>query len=482
MKISIDSEKIVKKYEDKTRFYNTTLRFAPPKDFPPVLEKVLGRSKIIRLFITLDEFYDLPTDTYDFDYAIGVAKRDYTERYYPYDWQWTAPSPSNIRFVDYLTSHAQISDEILLNVRRYEREVTDGIITYEQYEDLFYKAVEYCKKLAPNIKYIECCNEVDIKTFGDLTPDDYVKIYGCARRAIDRLNEKYHYDVPLCLGGYGAAVPLVKWEFFTDIVKKIYASGNKMDFYSVHFYALPCIKTEEKNNVTAYASMSAAEKIEFMLRRLKGFISENGYNEGLIFFDEFGYGRHSGSKEVNPYDALKNAANDIVYFNMLSCAFGFDNVCPYPWCSFHNPDMQIAYTQFIADGKGNYLLTPNGIMIYMMANLKGNIVRCDISGGEGDDIRYRAMTTYDGKKMSVICTNPTDNDEKNVFEISGLEDGEYTVTEYLCSDELNNCITGSGDGKMNVTAKYEASASDGNLSFSASLTPYGFALYEIEKK
>ena len=65
--------------------------------------------------------------------------------------------------------------------------------------------MEYCKELAPNIRYIECCNEVDSKVFGLLTAQEYVSIYLRAHKAITRLNEKHHYPIPLELGGFAQA-------------------------------------------------------------------------------------------------------------------------------------------------------------------------------------------------------------------------------------------------------------------------------------
>jgi hypothetical protein len=159
----------------------------------------IGRAEIMRAWITLDEYYDYRTGKIYPDYDIGVARYPSEELHFPYDWHNIVPAPSGTRFVAYLTSHARQADEILLNVRRLEREVSDGVISYEEYESIFERAVEYCKELAPNIRYIECCNEVELRSFGMLTADEYVKIYLCAHRAIGRLNEKHSYKIHVYL-------------------------------------------------------------------------------------------------------------------------------------------------------------------------------------------------------------------------------------------------------------------------------------------
>ena len=105
----------------------------------------------MRTWITLDEYWDYRTGITYPDYDIGVARYPTEELHYPYDWKNIVPAPSGTRFRAYLTSHAKEADELLLNVRRLEREVSDGVITYDQYETIFEKSVEYCKELAPNM-------------------------------------------------------------------------------------------------------------------------------------------------------------------------------------------------------------------------------------------------------------------------------------------------------------------------------------------
>ena len=134
MKIQVNAKEHIGTYIDPTRWQNSTLRYAPPTDFPAYLADTLGRAEIMRVWVTLDEYWDYRTGEFYPDYDIGVARYPAETLHYPYDWGNIVPAPSGTRFHAYLTSHAAQADELLLNVRRLEREVSDGVITYEQYE------------------------------------------------------------------------------------------------------------------------------------------------------------------------------------------------------------------------------------------------------------------------------------------------------------------------------------------------------------
>ena len=139
------------------------------------------------------------------------------------------------------------------------------MITYDEYEIIFEKAVEYCKELAPNIRYIECCNEVDIRSFGNLTADEYSKIYLCAYRAVRRLNEKHSYDIPLELGGFAAAHPIACWDMMREVVERLRDAGVEMDFYSYHHYETSSTIGLVKKHKHDIAGLSAVGKIRHLL-------------------------------------------------------------------------------------------------------------------------------------------------------------------------------------------------------------------------
>lgn len=476
MHVKVQADRITGPYRDLTRWQNSTLRYAPPESFPAFLEKDLGRAAIMRVWITLDEYWDYRTDRYDPDYEIGKARYPVSELHYPYDWGKIVPAPSGTRFRGYLTSHAAHAEELLLNVRRLEREVSDGVITYEQYEAVFERAVEYCKDLAPNIRYIECCNEIDIRSFGNLTADEYVKIYACACRAVASLNRKHQYPVPLQIGGYAAAEPLVKWDLVKEILRGIKEEGLPIDFYSYHTYDAPTSAALIRHGRADLAALGLVEKLRTVIRLHRETIAGLGLPERPIFFNELGRARATGVDG----DSLSNAAGMLVCLNALD-EEEFRGVYPFPWCTFHNPNLQISYTQYLLGEDGSYRATPNGIALRILHEMKGDRLHCDVSDTEGRDGKYRALAVKDGDGISLLCVNPIGDVTACACELSGLKNGSYRIDAYYCTEKINNCVTGTGDGTLSLTKSIVRTVQNGTLSLCTALEHDHFVLYRICK-
>lgn len=482
MKIQVNTNERPGRYLDPTRWQNSTLRYAPPEDFPAYLAGQIGRAAIMRVWVTLDEYYDYRTGECYPDYDIGVARYPTEQLHYPYDWANIVPAPSGTRFRAYLTSHAAAADELLLNVRRLEREVSDGVITYEQYEEIFERAVEYCKSLAPNIRYIECCNEVDIKTFGLLTAEEYVKIYLCAYRAVKRLNERHHYDIPLLVGGYAAAHPLHGWKLMQDVMRLLRESeiGDcPMDFYSYHHYETPATTGLIRCGRLGEAALSGVEKLKLIARQHEELLRELGLPKKPVFLNELGKARTTGVDG----DALYNAAGLITYL----LAFGTKEepeLYPFPWCTFHNPRLQISYTQFLLCEGGGYAMTPNGVAVKMLHDLHGEKLGCRVSESCGRDADWQAVAVEDGGAVSVLVANPSGETVACEMEIAGLAAGKYRIVGRLCDSYHNNCVTSvKCDGRViEVTGEaIRAVAEDGVFRHVFVLEKDGFVLYRVER-
>lgn len=462
MRVQVDTRKCMGAYQDPTRWMNSTLRYVPPVDFPEFLESRLGKPNIMRTWITLDEYYDYRTDTSYPDFEIGTMRYPVEQLHYPYDMRLIVPAPSGTRFKDYLTCHSRHAEYLLLNVRRYEREVSDGIITYDQYEKLFYEAVEFCKSLAPNIRYIECCNEVDIANFGLLTAEEYIRIYLRAYNAVKRLNEKHNYEIPLLIGGLGMAHPLENFPLMEAVMEGLKASpigSQPMDFYSYHMYNAPADRSMYNGGHPEKTGLSGLEKLRQIFDQHYGLIRRLGLPNKPVFLDELGRARATGLDG----DSAFNASGLINYLIAFSCS-EFGEAYPFPWCSFHNPNLQMSYTQYLHTD-GTYKATPNGIAVEMLHSLQGQRLECRVSQMEWKDKDFCAIAVKDGEEIAVLATNPTVDSMPLFLEVSGLADGQYRLQTYSCNLVSNNCVykNGKGTGKLEKTSETVVTVKDGIL-------------------
>lgn len=481
MKVRVDTKKVLGQYNDPTRWMNSTLRYVPPVDFPEFLESRLGKPEIMRVWITLDEYYDYRTDTTYPDFEIGTMRYPVEELHYPYDMKLIVPAPSGTRFKDYLTCHSHHAKTLLLNVRRYEREVSDGIITYDQYEKLFSDAVEFCKSLAPNIRYIECCNEVDIASFGLLTAEEYVKIYLRAHKAIRELNKKHHYEIPLEIGGLAMAHPLENFPLMERVMERLKASeigDDPMAFYSYHMYNNPADRSLVNGGHPEKTGMSGLEKLKTIFDQHYAMMKRLGLPDKPVFLDELGRARATGLDGDSAY----NAAGLINYLIAFSCG-EFGKAYPFPWCSFHNPDLQMSYTQYLHREDGSFGATPNGIAVEMLHSLAGNRLECQVSQLLWRDSRYCAIAVENDGEYAVLCTNPTDDSMPCFVELTGLDDGDYLVQSYSCNLLKNNIVykNGKGDGTLKMSAETVCTAENGVLRTMELYDKNCFSLTRIRK-
>lgn len=462
MRVQVNTKKVLGPYVDPTRWMNSTLRYVPPVDFPEFLESRLGKPEIMRVWITLDEYYDYRTDTTYPDFEIGTMRYPVEQLHYPYDMKLIVPAPSGTRFKDYLTCHAAHAKTLLLNVRRYEREVSDGVITYDQYEKLFSDAVEFCKELAPNIRYIECCNEVDIANFGLLNADEYVKIYLRAHHAITELNKKHNYDIPLEIGGLGMAHPLENFPLMEGIMERLKASeigDDPMAFYSYHMYNNPADRSLYNGGHPERTGLSGLEKLRVIFDQHYDLVKRLGLPDRPVFLDELGRARATGVDG----DSIYNAAGLLSYLIAFSCG-AFGQAYPFPWCTFHNPNLQMSYTQYL-HRDGDFVATPNGIAVEMLHSLTGDRLDCTVSELDCKDKDFCAIAVRNGEEVAVLATNPTTESMPCIVELNGLKDGDYRVEVYSCNLLQNNTVykNGKGTGKLEKSDEKILTVQNGTL-------------------
>lgn len=452
MKITVDAKNPYRKWPHVERYQNTTLRYTPSPAFPKVMEKVIGRPSIVRLFITLDEVWDYRTNTYTLDYPIGVNRYKGDKNHYDYDWPLTVPSPVNAHIQEYLTSHASCADEVLLNIRRYERETTDGIITYEQYEEVFEKVVEFYKDLCPNITYIECCNEVELPQFGNLNMKDYYKLYQCAYRGITRLNQKHNYEIPLKIGGFGLSHGITHWHYWQEFLELLSRDKEKViDFYSMHEY-----------------HTNPQRIMEFCMRHQE-IINELGLPDLPLLMTE--YGLRVGVGDAGRPTNIQNASGEI---SGMILGSHYPNLKMFPWCTFHNPNQQIGRTMFILNKDNEYIPTPSGHTMTMFKMLGSHELMIE------EYLENKAVATIDDERICVLVSNPGLVDNEIELVLNNLENGKYEVKQYMVNEYMNNCLTDPDSRSLQATGDFNFKVDENMLHIDEKMIGNAFCLWTIK--
>lgn len=451
MKITVNTKNPFRKWPHVEKYQNTTLRYTPSPAFPKVMEEVIGRPSIIRLFVTLDEVWDYRTNTYYWDYPIGVNRYEGDENHYAYDWPLTVPSPVNAHIQEYLTSHAACADEVLLNLRRYERETTDGVITFLQYEEVFEKVVEYYKNLCPNITYIECCNEVELVQFGNLNMKEYYKLYKCAYNAIQRLNQKHNYKLPLKIGGFGLSHGITHWNYWQEFLELLSKDSERIiDFYSMHEY-----------HTNPYRIM------EFYMRHQEAIKELNLPNLPLLMTE---YGLRVGVGDAGRPTNIQNASGEIAGMIIGSHC---PNLKMFPWCTFHNPNQQIGRTMFLLNKDNEYIPTPSGHTMTMFKMLGSYELMIE------EYVENKAVATIDEERICVLISNPGQVSDEIELLLSNLENGKYIVEQFMVDEHTNNCLTDANSRFLKSTRKFDTSVENNKLVINDSMAGNSFCLWTL---
>lgn len=442
--------KKLKKWKHPELYSSTTLRYPAPKGVPTFYAKNVVKSKIVRTFITLDEVWDYKTGEFFWDYKIGEHKVKLEDRYFNYDWYRV--KPTGVKFIDYLTENANNSEEVLLSIGRYERELFDGIIPLDKYVSAVTKIIEYYKELCPNVVYIEPCNEPQSSPFGGLKLDEVVSLYVTIGKIVKELNKKHNYEKPLKFGGYAPACGyelISDWELFLEKLARVKKSERVIDYYSFHVYSTNLLE------------------VELYVLRHNQKIKELGLPSKPIFVDELGFWYDSPEISAN----LKNACGTVAH--LLNVA-RLNDVYAFPWCSWHNPDIQMGFTQLIKKGE-NYVITPNGFSIKLLTMLNDYEmpIACNRHFGAV------ATTNKERTEFSVLFANTYDVLRKASFSFIGLLDGEYSVEEYVIDENLNNCFSPNFNGTLTKTSEFTLSKEDGNYLIEKPCKPYSITLWKI---
>jgi hypothetical protein len=227
------------------------------------------------------------------------------------------------------------------------------------------------------------------------------------------------------------------------------------------------------------ARLSGVEKIGHILKLHNEMLSDFGLPKRKVFLNELGRAKTTGIDG----DCLYNAAGLITYLLAFGCS-DEPEIYPFPWCTFHNPNLQISYTQFLLCDDGSYAMTPNGVAIKMLHSIAGERLGVSISENSARDLEYCAVAAEDEKGIFVLAVNPSGEPDIGELEIEGMPEGEYVIKGHLCDAKHNNCVTCPAcDGKT-IEQTGEAIrkvGADGVFRHVFSLENYAFVLYRIEK-
>ena len=215
----------------------TSIQKAPAPILAELSERELGRPKITHCWLNLDEMWDYRTRQFDFNYRIGVPKYKDVKEKARDSWDWAVAT--DIHFYDYLRAFGKHSDEILLTIRRYERDILDGKLglTMADWKEIFKQAVIHYRRICPNLRYVEVCNEYE--GFIKCTADEYYEFYKAAYQAVNEANKELGLegDARVLVGGPAVTGDIIRQmnQFFANFSKDP-SLDKRLDFVSWHEY------------------------------------------------------------------------------------------------------------------------------------------------------------------------------------------------------------------------------------------------------
>ncbi|MDZ7618243.1 MAG: hypothetical protein U1E05_14650 [Patescibacteria group bacterium] len=255
--VTVDASKdlgVLRRHE----LYNNNSLLRPPSDaMASKFQKELGTAKLMRCWVTINDYWDGKSDGYDFDFPCGWHGHD-----------------KNDRFHDYMQRFSDTSEELMLNVRGYEQEVMRGEIPLERWRKAVKDGLLHYKKRYPKIKYVEACNE--FRYFAKLTLDEYYdNFYLAMCRVVAEVNDELKPDVPLLVGA-PVEVGTIEGQVF-PFIDKFAADkdpAKRLDFISYHRYDF--YKTKPAQAANEEAEIDARLKIHGLSEDIPLFITEMG--------------------------------------------------------------------------------------------------------------------------------------------------------------------------------------------------------------
>jgi hypothetical protein len=422
---TIDVTKTFREFPDLVGYWNTSVQKAPAPIVAQVAEKHLGKAKITRCWLNLDEMWDYRDREFEYDFKLGVDKYKEIGEKFRESWDWQVESPST--FYQYMDAFSGSSEEIMLTIRRYERDVLDGklSISLEDWKMIFKKGLKHYKQKYPNIRYVEVGNEYAGKSFMDGTAEEYFTFYRLGSQAVAEINSELGLsgDDRMLVGG-----PVVTGHILDKIDKFLgfYAqepkSNRVLDFIAWHDY--------HKNIEASYDRQA----------ELEGLLEKHGLPTDLpLFMTEHDPYHYSDDK---PEYHFQNAAYlpKSLYFTSIKSP----RVKIFPWVLFHNREIQTKFMWFSGpnetDTRETEITTlPLGYSMQFLSMLKGREVEVN-NIVDGKDM---VLATVEKDRMVVEAINyagerKVDLRLKNLFAAFPDKKGKQVQLKAYVIDSVNN--------------------------------------------
>ncbi|MEI6196200.1 MAG: hypothetical protein WCS42_17910, partial [Verrucomicrobiota bacterium] len=237
--ITVHCDEIIGPRAHPEHYLNTSILQAPPMKLADRVVAEYARPCIMRCWLTLRQMWNPKTDTYNYNFQL--PRRVYNDTFQAGKTDGTIMTNQILQhesYEEYLLVFSRSSDEVLLNIRDYQKEVINGEMTMEKWMEVFGNAIRHYKQLCPNLKYIEVLNEYDISSMVDhfpVTSDQYYLFYKAAYQVVNKINADLQPDVPLVVGGPClSAYNKSELEHFMDLYAKDGDPHKRLDFVSFH--------------------------------------------------------------------------------------------------------------------------------------------------------------------------------------------------------------------------------------------------------
>ena len=265
-----------------------------------------------------------------------------------------------------------------------------------------------------------------------------------------------------------------------EAIAGIKAAGADMAFYSYHLYDSGATMDLVSKKKYDAARLSGVNKLRYILQLHNEMLADFGLPKRKVFLNELGRARTTGIDG----DSLYNAAGLITYLLAFGCE-DEPELYPFPWCTFHNPNLQISFTQFLLCDDGSYAMTPNGVAIKMLHSLRGERLGTTVSEALSRDSEYCAVAVEDEEGVSLIVVNTSGETVIGELEIEGMPEGEYVIKGHLCDSFHNNIVTGktcTGKAIDETAEAIRKVGADETFRHFFSLEKNAFNMYKILKR